>query len=834
VAALAALGGVGNLLGLSVGYNVTFIFGSIFPIIAIAVFGTGWGVVAAALAASTTWLSWNHPWAVVIFTCEALWLGLAHRRGHRSLLLADTVFWALGGAPLVALFYHGVMHVDWQATGTILLKLSLNGVFDTLVASVLIEHLPLVRRRLHGDTPHGTPMRHVFFQLTALLVMVPTLFVIVVDNRREAIERQAELVTAMTAEQRGVQQQVSAWLEQHVAAARALSAAGARAAFRPASSLQDETARLRQLFPDFHNVYVADATARTIAFDPPINERGESTIGLDFSDRPYFADLTRTHAPVVSEIFLGRGGIFVPIFSISVPVVEGGTLRGFGLGAVNVERLGARLGVRGGDGNFTATLVDRDGRVVASSSVERKPFDRLPSALGTATDVGGGVTLYMPGATKHLTAMGVWKEAFYESQTPIAGTPWTLRLEAPVAPLQAALYAATSRSLVLVAALYAAALLLATVVSRALSAAPGALARLSRDLPARLEGDEEIVWPASRVEETRLLIENFRHTAEALRERMRTIKHANARLGEHVAERTRELEDKTRQLEAFTSGLEQRIAEEIALRQRNEQMLFQQSKLASMGEMIGAIAHQWRQPLNVLGLIVQNFRDDVAEVEASPAVREGVDRMVGRSMTQIRQMSKTIEDFRGFFVPDREETDFDAMVAAGEVVSLVSAQLASSRVTVQLVCHAHGRVASSAADVVPCAENTIRTRRNEFEHVVLNLVNNAREAILERRHRDGGGGAITIEFRGAADPLTIEIRDDGGGVDPALLDRIFEPYFTTKLRSGTGLGLYLSKLILEEHCHGRLSARNEDDGAVFHIELPRAPAAAAAAPSAPS
>ncbi len=834
VAALAAAGGAVNALGLSVDFDVTFIFGSIFSLFAVARFGTAWGVAAATVAASSTWVLWNHPWAIVIFAGEALFVGLARRRGYRSLLLVDTAYWVLVGAPLVALLYHGVMHVDWQGTGTIALKQALNGVFNALIAWVALEHLPIARGLGRAEEPPTTPLRHVVFQLTALLLMLPTFAVIVVDNRRDAAERQALLVKTLTAETRGVQDHVGEWLARHVGATQALADAGARASFRPTRALQDEIARIRALFPDFHNVYVADASARTVAFDPPVNPRGESTLGLDFSDRPYFAELQRRRAPVVSEIFLGRGGVFVPIFSISAPISVEGRLLGYALGAVNVARLGANLGLRGGEGGFTATLVDRDGRVVASSSEARKPLDAMPAEVERTTDFGDGVWLHVPGTTKNVSAIGIWKGAYFETRSPIAGTAWTLRVEAPVAPLQAALYAATSRSLLLVAGLYAAALLLASVVSRALSATPRRLARISRDLPARLEDDEEPEWPESRIAELRALIDNFRHTAEALRQRMRTIQDTNARLGEHVAERTRELEDKTRQLEAFTSGLERRIAEEIALRQRNERMLFQQSKLASMGEMIGAIAHQWRQPLNVLGLIIQNFRDEIDEGGASPEIREHAARMVERAMAQIRQMSKTIEDFRGFYLPDREETAFDAMVAIGEVISLVSAQLAGAGISWRLVCHTHGRVVTSLGEIVSCAEKRIRTRRNEFEHVVLNLVNNAREAILERRSRDGGGGGIAIEFHAEGGELLIDVRDDGGGVDPRLLERIFEPYFTTKLRSGTGLGLYLSKLILEEHCHGGLSVRNEGDGAVFRITLPLSASAAPAAPATPA
>ncbi len=821
VTALAALGVLGNVFGVNIGYTVAFLFGSIFSIITLALFGPAWGVAASAVAASYTWVIWNHPYAIVIFTCEAAWIAVARRRGRTNLVIVDGAFWLLCGAPLVAIFYHGAMHLDVEATGIIVLKQSLNGISNALVASILLDHLPLSRWLASRPDPQGLPTAHVLFQLTTAVLVLPMLAVIVVDNHRESTVRQAEITRALAHEAVEVEGLVGAWVGRHVKAAQAIADAGLRADVRPGPELQAELARLRALFPDFHNVYVADAAARTVGFDPPRNDRGASTIGIDFSDRAYFAEIQRTRAPVVSEIFMGRGGVFAPLFSISAPILAGGALREFGLGAVDLAKLAAHLTQHGHLGGATATVTDPHGRVIVSTAPGRRPLDALaPLAPQRVIDPENDVSLFVPDAKKLVSSMEAWRSAFYVTRRPVAGTSWVLQMERPVAPLQRALYAATSRNLVLVAAFYAVSLGFATLVSRGLSGTPRTLAAISRDLPARIEDGREPEWPVSRIEEMSALVANFRHTADALRERVTTIKATNARLEDRVADRTRELVDKTRQLEALTSELEQRVAGEVAHRQRHEHLLAQQSKLAAMGEMIGAIAHQWRQPLNSLALIVQNLRD---EVDAGPrSAASSVDQSVDRAMAQIRQMSTTIEDFRAFFLPDREETTFDATLAAGDVLRLLSAQLANAQITWRLLPGEAGRASQPTAEVGACAGRTIRARRNELEHVIHNLVNNAREAIVERRARDGGGGTIVVTVEPAGDRVRIEVRDDGGGVDSALMDRVFEPYVTTKLATGTGIGLYVSKLILEGHCRARLSVRNAADGAVFTVDLPRA------------
>jgi len=281
--------------------------------------------------------------------------------------------------------------------------------------------------------------------------------------------------------------------------------------------------------------------------------------------------------------------------------------------------------------------------------------------------------------------------------------------------------------------------------------------------------------------------------------------------------------EKTSQLEGMTKELERRVQEEVERRLSNEQMLLQQSKLAAMGEMLGAISHQWRQPLNALGVIIQNIQESYTFGEMN---KESLERSVQRSMTQIQHMSKTIDDFRNFFKPDKEKTEFDTMRAIGDVLSLTSAQLSANGISYRLTCHTHGKTFENEADIVCCPEKEIVGYRNEFEHVILNLINNARDAIVTKQHKDmphsSVPGHIDFDFYRTDTALVIKVADNGGGIDIGISDRIFEPYFTTKdPAKGTGLGLYMSKAIME-HMGGSLSVKNSDQGAVFVLELPLA------------
>jgi signal transduction histidine kinase len=240
--------------------------------------------------------------------------------------------------------------------------------------------------------------------------------------------------------------------------------------------------------------------------------------------------------------------------------------------------------------------------------------------------------------------------------------------------------------------------------------------------------------------------------------------------------------------------------------------------------MLGAIAHQWRQPLNTLGMCVQNIGDVCAQGDLD---RPYIDKTVRKSMGQIQHMSATIDDFRNFFLPDKERSRFDAMAAVEDVLSLLSAQLSSNGIGFRLTCQTHARSFEQLGDLEVCPEKTIDGFRNEFGHVILNLVINARDAIAARREaapdEAPGPGLISFDFFNRDGAVIIEVGDNGTGIPEAIMARIFEPYFTAKDPSkGTGIGLYMSKIIIEDHMKGRLEARNGPAGAVFSITLRQA------------
>ena len=236
---------------------------------------------------------------------------------------------------------------------------------------------------------------------------------------------------------------------------------------------------------------------------------------------------------------------------------------------------------------------------------------------------------------------------------------------------------------------------------------------------------------------------------------------------------------------------------------QSEKLLISQSRMAAMGEMIGAIAHQWRQPLNLLGILVQDLGFSYSNGDVS---KEYIDTLIEDSMKQIGFMSKTIDDFRGFFRTDKMKSDFLLDKKVAESLSMVSGML-----------KANGIELKSEVQNKPIVVGY----PNELSQVVLNLISNAKDAfedISKTAHREIDVLITADEVYGIA-----QITDNAGGIDEEIIGRIFDSYFTTKEEGkGTGIGLYMSKTIVETNMGGLLEVTNKDNGAVFTIKIPLA------------
>jgi len=234
-----------------------------------------------------------------------------------------------------------------------------------------------------------------------------------------------------------------------------------------------------------------------------------------------------------------------------------------------------------------------------------------------------------------------------------------------------------------------------------------------------------------------------------------------------------------------------------------DRLLAQQTKLATMGEMIGAIAHQWRQPLNSLGIVVQDVEYAYKYSELDD---EYVKNFKVKAMETIRYMSKTIDDFKNFFSPNKKEEQFFLEDAVAQTLTMLSAQLKNNSIEIYF-------------DTDDTKKHRYICNKNELSQVILNILANAKDALIEKKPTNP---FIKIDIRDDDFGCTLSIEDSAGGVPQDAISKVFDSYFTTKQDSGgTGIGLYMSKTIIEEHLGGKLELQNTQNGAIFTMRLPK-------------
>jgi PAS domain S-box-containing protein len=278
------------------------------------------------------------------------------------------------------------------------------------------------------------------------------------------------------------------------------------------------------------------------------------------------------------------------------------------------------------------------------------------------------------------------------------------------------------------------------------------------------------------------------------KEAEQALQQAYADLEHRVADRTEELSRALADLQIQTDE-RLRVVEEL---RKKERMLAQQSRQAAMGEMIGNIAHQWRQPLNALGLTIQQMP---LLYQIGEFNKEVLDTGVRKSMTLIKHMSRTIDDFRDFFSPDKEMSEFKVKRAVSKTMDLVKDSLTERHISVEVACQ---------------EELIANGYPNEYSQVLLNILINARDAFDAHPVEHPLIRVAVIADNGRA---VVTVTDNAGGIPPEILDNVFDPYFSTKGLQGTGIGLYMSKTIIERNMRGSLSVRNTGEGAEFRIEI---------------
>ena len=475
--------------------------------------------------------------------------------------------------------------------------------------------------------------------------------------------------------------------------------------------------------------------------------------------------------PVVSDLFFGAV-TKRPMVGVDVPVFQDGKVVYDLAMTFPCDRLGSILSSLALPKGWFVSVLDGKRVLVARSSrpeqyVGKQATEALRLALIRSAN----------GTTEHTNLEGTRVFTTYNQS---ALCDWTVVIGVPEAAVMSDIYqwmalavgGATTISLV---GIFLALGIARRVAKEIQTLADGALS-IGRGEPASI-GD--------------IGVKEYRDVASALVQASELLQH-----------RAAERDDAERELCRTIELLQVETADHLRASQslmEKERMLIQQSRQAAMGEMIGNIAHQWRQPLNALGLTVQRLEVlyDIGQFS-----QELLSQSVRSSMQLIQHMSQTIDDFRNYFSPDKEIKEFKVSEAVTNTLSLIGDSFKNEHIGIEFI-ERH--------------DPLINGYQNEFAQALLNILINARDALKERGNDHP---RVTITTSSADGCAVITIADNAGGIPPEIMGKIFDPYFTTKgPKHGTGVGLFMSKTIIEKNMGGSLTVCNVADGAQFRIEV---------------
>jgi hypothetical protein len=448
----------GNHFPFALIFGLDFLFGSIAVLVIVYCYGIRWGVLAAIVSGLYTLELWNHPYALIIFTVEALFVGLALRRTS-NMLLWDGIFWLLIGMPLVWVLYRNLLQTESTQTWLVMFKDAVNGIFNTLIASLLVTHTRLRTWPGHTRREPLVPISQAVFNISVGCVLFPTLFLLFSHSREALQSVERDIQNDLISQSKEAEGIFYEWLQPRAAIVRRIGdfASGQDG---PSPALQRDTALLARAFPDCAAVFVRTSEMNALTFYAADRTQ---TARLRPALEQQAAEALRSpeREAIVARWDTPRPWAMMFMPTLTRPATKNKpAVRGVVVAALDLTQVSDLLGAGLSGETMSATVIDAERNEVTRIG-KRASGTTLPATggRGTMRQFESGIYHWLPPETR--PAVELWKNSIFLRETPLRGTPWTLSLQAPLAQRHDALNAAYYNNLLLVLILLVATLLLA-------------------------------------------------------------------------------------------------------------------------------------------------------------------------------------------------------------------------------------------------------------------------------------------------------------------------------------------------------------------------------------
>lgn len=862
LAVLLLAGYAGNYFNLPLFFGVDFLFGSIAVLMVVWLYGIGWGAVAAMIAGFHTFLLWGHPYAGMILIGEGLVVGW-WRRKCPNLLLLDGFYWIFIGMPLVWLFYSIPLGVPSQTVLLVMLKQGINGIFNALIASLLLSHSPIQTWAARPKVAKTLSLQQTLFNLLVAFVLFPALTLLVLNSRSAMSNMEKTIQANLETVSTDLAVEVRFWHQQNLNALKQLAEVAIRSDIKSSIKLQESTELLQRTFSTFDRLFVVNREGQAISFagiGSAVASYSELEKTISGSTGMRESDLTQPS--ITSQVLLIDDHHASPRLVQIVPIMRNHRFVGSVVSEIDLSHIDQLLKSFITFREMEITLLDRQERVITSTRLDMPTLSQFKQRQGgEIRPLNDKVYQWLP--LGEMPIMMRWKKSFYVQRT-FAGEklPFEVIVAVPTQPHFIYLENLYINSLSIMLVIAALALALANVISRWLVQPILKLAEVTTDLPNKLLDQKAIHWPRSWVTEMNTLVSNSQLMAGLLEQKFQEINTAKEQLEQRVQERTKELSTANQELEIEVAE-RQRVADalqeseallktqakdlETALYelQHTQAQLVQTEKMSSLGQLVAGVAHEINNPINfIYGNLIhaQDYTQDLLslveiyqqycpnslpiiqkEIEAIDLefLKDDLPKLMDSMQVGAERIHEIVQSLRSFSRLDEAE------VKAVDIHEGIDSTLMILKSRLKSTLKHPGIEVIKEYGQLPLVECYPGQLNQVFMNILVNSIDSLEEKFTYNAEDNGSSLGSLPWIRICTeivdeDWVAIRIGDNGLGITKDQYLKLFDPFFTTKpIGKGTGLGLSISYQIIVEKHGGKLYCVAEPKlGAEFIIEIP--------------
>ena len=795
---LIAAGYAGNYLSYPFGFGVDFLFGSIAVLLVVSLYGIWWGAIASLIASSYTIILWQHPYALIIFVCEALFIGWRIRRGKQNLLTSDMIFWVCIGIPLVLLFYGYILRVGTVTTSIIALKQPVNGIFNTLIASLVLNCKPIYRWANSSPKKATVFFEQILLNLLVAFVLVPTLILMLVNNQAAMRHEQNILIATLDASAQNLAADLRRWHQSGLEALRFLAQTSSQSQIVVSGQTQHSLDLAVDSLPLFENTYMINANRDVIAAASASQDRVAQRLGFSQLELP------RTPQIFVQSSAQNNSDNGKPKILQTLPIILDDRWLGNIIAELNIDFIKQLLETETHSLPLRSTLLDENRLLIASTDKEldrQQKFDRPDGEISEVELVSPQQKSYhwLP-IIEEKPLIARWRESFYVEELLIdEEIPLILCMEAPAATYIDYLQLLYIKNLAILLVLAFASILMARYISRLLVNPIKKLAIFTTNLPYKILRNETIKIPRSSIIEMNALVNNFELMSNTVEENIQQIKFTNQKL--RRAKEKSEVANRTK--DKFLANISHELKTPLnsiigysRLIQKNLSINY-----AFIGDREAFKSLDWLENVQQDGKYLLTLIDEILDLAKSQAHKT--------------QLHPSLVHFSSFL----EEIVLSGRKKAAE--KNVSFEFKTS-----------GRLPTN-----------IYADEQRLRQILLNLLNNAvkftsqgqislQVSLISSTDKNGLSkdifgskeiGEITPGNFPSQVCLRFKVADTGIGIDRQNFDKIFQPFEQINKYEvgevGTGLGLSICKQLVEL-MDGSLKVKSKlNKGSIFWFDL---------------